>query len=340
MRTIRVEEAENFVCCHDITKIIPGEFKGRAFKKGHIITKEDIPELRKLGKEHIYVWEAQEGQVHENDAAVRIANALKGQGLDCSEPIEGKISLIAQYDGMCIINEELLLQVNMVKDVMVATRSNLRVIKKGDIIAGLRAIPLTIDEKLLEQVEEICKGVETIAVKPLRSLKVGVVTTGNEVYSGLIQDKFGPFLQGKLAEYGCNMMEQKFLPDDDKKIARAIREMADNGAELILTTGGMSVDPDDVTPQGIRESGAAIISKGSPVLPGAMLLVAYLNDIPILGLPGGVMHSRVSVLDLVLPLILTGEKITQERIAKFGLGGLCLKCSVCHYPLCPFGTGA
>lgn len=340
MKTVRVEDAENYICCHDITKIIPGEFKGRAFKKGHVITKEDIPELRKLGKEHIYVWEAQDGQVHENDAAVRIASAVRGQGLDCSEPVEGKISLIAQYDGMCIINEEVLLRVNMVNDVMVATRSNLRLIKKGDVVAGLRAIPLTIDEKLLEQVEEICGGVEMIAVKSQRALKTGVVITGSEVYSGLIQDKFGPFLQIKFAEYGCNLVAQKILPDDSQKIAQTIQEMVRNGAELILTTGGMSVDPDDVTPKGIRESGATIISYGTPVLPGAMLLVGYLGDVPILGLPGGVMHSKVSALDLLLPLILTGEKITKERIAKFGLGGLCLRCSVCNYPRCPFGTGA
>lgn len=340
MKTVRVEDAENCVCCHDITKIIPGEFKGRAFKKGHVITKEDIPELRKLGKEHIYVWEAQDGQIHENDAAVRIANAVKGRGLDCSEPSEGKIFLIAQHDGLCIIDEEVLLQVNMVKDIMVATRSNLRLIKKGDKIAGLKAIPLTIDEKLLEQVEKICKNVEMIAVKSSRALKTGVVITGDEVYSGLIQDKFGPFLQVKLAEYGCNLMAQKFLPDDSRKIAQTIQEMASNGAELILATGGMSVDPDDVTPKGIRDSGATIISYGMPVLPGAMLLVGYLGDIPILGLPGGVMYSKVSALDLLLPLIISGEKITQKRIAKFSLGGLCLSCSVCDYPKCPFGTGA
>ena len=340
MKIVRVEDAENCVCCHDITKIIPGEFKGRAFKKGHVITKEDIPELRKLGKEHIYVWEAQEGQIHENDAAVRIANAVKGQGLDCSEPIEGKISLTAQYDGMCTINEDVLLRVNMVNDIMVATRSNLRIVKKGDVVAGVRAIPLTIDEKLLEQVEKICQDIAMIAVKSLRPLQVGVVITGNEVYSGLIQDKFGPFLQVKLADYGCTLMEQQFLPDDSQKIALAIQKMVHNGAELILTTGGMSVDPDDVTPKGIRESGATVISYGMPVLPGAMLLVGYLGDVPILGLPGGVMYSKASALDLLFPLILTGEKITKERTAKFGLGGLCLRCSACIYPRCSFGTGA
>ena len=339
MRTVRVEDAENCVCCHDITKIVPGEFKGRAFEKGHIITKADIAELKKLGKEHIYIWEEEDGKVHENDAAVRIAAAVKGKGLACSAPSEGKITLTAQHDGMCVINEDILLQVNTVKDVMVATRSNLKLVKQGDSIAGLRAIPLTIDEELLEQVETICQGVEMITVKPLRSLKVGVVTTGNEVYTGLIQDKFGPFLQKKMAEYGCQVIDQQFLPDESAKIAQAIRDMADKGAELILTTGGMSVDPDDVTPKGIRESGTDIISYGTPVLPGAMLLVGYLGDIPVLGLPGGVMYSKRSALDLLLPFVVSNEKITKAQIARFGLGGLCLHCPACHYPNCTFGTG-
>ncbi len=340
MRTVRIEDAENCVCCHDITKIVPGEFKGRAFEKGHVITKADIFELRKLGKEHIYIWEEQPGKVHENEAAIRIADAVKGKGLACSSPSEGKIMLTAQYDGMCMIDEEALMQVNMIKDVMVATRSNLKLVKKGDTVAGLRAIPLVIDEEILKQVEESCQGIEMIAIKPMKSLKVGVVTTGNEVYSGLIQDKFGPFLRVKLAEYGCELMEQQFLPDDSVQIAQAIRDMADKGAGLILTTGGMSVDPDDVTPKGIRDSGTSIVSYGTPVLPGAMLLVGYLGEIPVLGLPGGVMYSKVSALDILLPFIVTDEKITKEQIAKFGLGGLCLHCPVCHYPICPFGTGA
>jgi molybdenum cofactor synthesis domain-containing protein len=339
MKIIRVEDAENCVCCHDITRIIPGVYKGPAFKKGHIITKQDIPELRKLGKEHIYVWEAQAGQVHENEAAVRIANAVSGPGLDCSKPAEGKISLIAQYDGICVINEALLKKVNLVQDVMVATRANWKLVKKGDVIAGLRAIPLTIDEALLEAVEEICRERELVAVKPLRSLQAGVVTTGNEVFSGLIKDKFGPFLQAKLAEYGCVLMEQQILADNAAAIAQAIVNMAEKGAELILVTGGMSVDPDDVTPQAIRSSGAAIICRGTPILPGAMLMIAYLDGIPVLGLPGGVMYAKRSALDLILPFILSGTLITREMLAGFGLGGLCLQCADCHYPVCPFGTG-
>ena len=340
MRIIRIEEAENSVCCHDITKIIPGEFKGCAFKKGHVITREDIPKLRKLGKEHIYIWEAQQGKVHENEAAIRMANAVKGYGVGYSEPVEGKVSLIAQYEGLCVINEAALLRVNMIGDVMIATRSNLKLVRKGDVIAGLRAIPLAIEEKILEQVEEVCKDIELITVKPLYSLQTYVVTTGNEVYSGLIQDKFGPFLQTKLPQYGCSIVEQQIVPDDVNIIAKVIQEIADKGAELIVTTGGMSVDPDDVTPLGIRKSGATVVSQGSPVLPGAMLLIAYLGDIPILGLPGGIMYSKTSVLDLVLPLLTARQNITREQIAKFGLGGLCLQCTTCHYPVCPFGTGA
>lgn len=340
MRMIKVEDAVGCVCCHDFTKIVPGEYKGAAFKKGHKIREQDIPELIKMGKEHIYVWEDQPGRIHENDAAIRLAKTVMGSGLDYTKPAEGKVQLVAQYDGLCCIQENLLIQVNQVQDVMIATRSNVRHVKKGDIIAGLKAIPLFIDEACLEQVEEICCNEKVVSVKPFRSLQAGVVTTGNEVYSGLIQDQFGPFLQNKLNSYGCKPILQQFVQDDASQISQAILNMVEKGADFILTTGGMSVDPDDVTPTGIKQSGAEIVTYGVPVLPGAMMLVAYLGDIPILGLPGGVMYSRVSAFDLLLPLILTDQKITRESVAKLGLGGLCLNCPTCHFPSCTFGTGA
>ncbi len=338
MKKIRIEEAVNCVCCHDMTRIVPGEFKGRAYRRGHVITKEDIPELRRLGKEHIYIWEETGGRLHEDEAALRMACAAVGVGIDYGEPAEGKIMLRAQYDGLCVIDEARLKAVNMLSDVMIATRSNFRLVKKGEIVAGLRAIPLVVEQSLIEQVEAICSD-GLVDVLPLKRPKISVVTTGNEVYHGLIQDKFGPFLQSKLAEYGCAVAEQVFCPDDADEIAREIRKLIGNGAELILTTGGMSVDPDDVTPLGIRQAGAAVVTYGTPILPGAMTLVAYLGERAILGLPGGVMFSKVSALDLLLPFVLADVAITKERLAGFGLGGLCLQCEVCHYPNCTFGIG-
>lgn len=340
MQAIRVEDAVGAVLCHDLTRIVPGEQKGPAFKKGQIIKEEDIPELLNMGKSHIYIWEVKKGQLHENEAAERLSRAVAGQGLSFSEPSEGKISLIADYDGMLIIEENTLEKVNMIEDMVVATRSNRRPVKKGDIVAGVRVVPLMIEEYKLQQVEHLTQRYQTISVKPFKPLKVGVVTTGSEVFYGRIEDKFGPVIRKKMEAYGCEVFKQIFAPDDLEQIKDAIHALQAEGAELILTTGGMSVDPDDLTPSAVRKAGAEIVTYGAPVLPGAMLMVAYLDGIPVLGLPGCVMYSKTTIFDLLIPTVLTGEKISKAMVAKLGLGGLCLNCEVCRYPICTFGTGA
>jgi len=340
MQQIRVEEAVGHVLCHDITKIIPGEFKGEAFKKGHVVTESDIPELLKLGKEHLYVWELAEGFVHENDAGIRLGQILQGPGVLLSEPSEGKVKLVAEFDGICCIDEARLLQINMIDEIVVATRNNRRPVHKGDVLAGARVVPIVIDEKKMKQAESIALGRNVVKVKPFHALKVGIVTTGSEVYHGRIQDQFGPVVKAKAEAWGCKVIEQAIVPDDWRQIAETVKRLVSEGAELVLTTGGMSVDPDDLTPRGIREAGARVVIYGAPVLPGAMLMVAYLGDVPVIGLPGCVMYSRTTAFDLVLPLVLAGEEITRSMVARLGMGGLCLECEVCHYPVCPFGTGA
>lgn len=340
MQMIRVEDAVGSILCHDITKIVPGEFKGQAFQKGHKITKENIPELLNLGKEHIYVWELKKGFVHENDAGLRIAKAIRGQGITLTEPNEGKVKLIAEYDGMCAINEEALLEVNMIEEIVAATRNHRRTVKKGDIVAGVRVIPLLVEEGKLEEVEDIAKDNEIISIKPFRSYKVGVITTGSEIYHGRIEDKFGPVVAAKVVEYGSEVIQHIIVPDDLEQIAQGVKTLIDSGADLILTTGGMSVDPDDVTPSGIKKAGAEIVTYGAPVLPGSMMMIAYLGKVPILGLPGCVMYHKTTVFDLVLPLVMTDQKITRPMIVKLGMGGLCLECDSCQYPNCSFGTGA
>lgn len=340
MDVVKVEEAVGHVLCHDITQIIPGKFKGIAFKKGHIIVPEDISELLKLGKEHLYVWKVEAGRVHENEAGLRLAKAVSGPGLCLTEPTEGKVNLIAEYDGICRIDESSLFRVNMIEELIVATRNNQRPVKKGDILAGVRVVPLVIDESKLVQAEKIGHEGPIISVQPFRPYKVGIVTTGSEVYHGRIEDQFGPVVKKKVEHYGCPVIDQIIVSDDANQIAHAIKTLIEHGAELILTTGGMSVDADDVTPTGIRQTGAKIVTYGAPVLPGAMLLIAYLENIPILGLPGCVMYNKTTVFDLVLPLVLCGQTITRPMVVKLGLGGLCLKCEICHYPTCSFGTGA
>ncbi len=340
MQTIRVEDAVGKVLCHDLTKIVPGVEKGPAFKKGHIIKDDDIPELLSMGKSHIYIWEVNEGQLHENEAAERLSQALAGEGIIFSGPSEGKVTLIADYDGMLTIQEDLLQKVNSIEDMVAATRSNRRPVKKGDIVAGVRVVPLLIEADKIEQVEYLTQGYQTISVKAFQPLKVGVVTTGSEVFYGRIKDKFGPVVRRKIESYGCHVFKQIIVPDDLEQIINAIHTLKAEGAELILSTGGMSVDPDDLTPSAVRQAGAEIVTYGAPVLPGAMLMVAYLDGVPILGLPGCVMYAQTTIFDLMLPLVLAGERINKGMVAKLGVGGLCLNCEVCRYPVCTFGTGA
>lgn len=339
MKKISVHDAIGHVLCHDITQIIPGEIKDRAFKKGHVIQEEDVKVLLSLGKDNIYVWEKKEGYLHENEAAKRLTKLAAGMGLEFSDVKEGKINFIAKYDGLLKINTDLLLKVNLLDEIIIATRHNNYPVKKGDKLAGTRVIPLIIDEKKIIEAEKIANKKTIVDVIPYNKVNVGVVTTGNEVYHGRIKDAFGPIIRKKVENYGCNVINQKIVYDDTEKICDAIKELIDEGAQMVICTGGMSVDPDDLTPSAIKKTGANIISYGAPVLPGAMFLLAYNGDIPILGLPGCVMYAKTTIFDLVLPRVLSQDKITIEDLAGYGHGGLCLECSECTYPQCSFGKG-
>lgn len=336
MKTVKTVDALGMILCHDITKIVPGEFKGVAFKKGHIIKEEDIPELLKLGKDNLYVWEHQEGTLHENDAAIRIKNHIAGEGLDFSTIKEGKIDFIAKNDGLLKVDVAELLKINSLGEIIVSTLHNNTPIKKGIKVAGTRVIPLVINEDKIIEMESISKE-NIIKILPIKPKKIAIITTGNEVFYGRIQDKFGPILTKKVEEYGCKVIYHAFSSDEKEMIKDKIQEALDSDAELILCTGGMSVDPDDRTPLAIKEMGGELITYGSPVLPGAMLLLAYHGERVILGLPGCVMHSKRTAFDLVLPRILADEKITFEDIASYGHGGLCLDCPICTFPHCSFG---
>ncbi len=338
MKCVPVEEALGMVLCHDLTKIVPGEFKGVAFKKGHIVAKEDIPKMLDMGKRNIYVWEMQKGILHEDEAGERMAKAVAGKEILFSEPSEGKVSLLSRCKGLLKVNYAALEKINIIDEAMIATLHTDIMVEEGSIVAGTRIIPLFIDKFRIEQIEKIClEEGPIIWVEPLKAMKVGIITTGSEVYTGRIQDKFGPVIRDKIAEIGSEVIKQIFVSDDVKMIVGAVNELLEMGTEMIIVTGGMSVDPDDVTPAGIRESGANIISYGAPVLPGAMFLIAYKNEIPILGLPGCVMYNKRTVFDLMLPRIIAGEKITRGDIAKLGHGGMCLNCKVCSFPACSFG---
>ncbi len=341
MKTIPVQEAVGMVLCHDITQIIPGCFKGPAFRKGHIVREDDIPRLLSMGKENIYAWEMQSGLLHEDEAAVRIARAVAGEGLSLSEPKEGKVNLMAERDGLLKIDVEALFGVNEVEQVVLATLHSNRSVARGRVVAGTRIIPLVIDEGVIERIEKKCREEGAVVrVLPWKPLKTGIVTTGSEVFHGRIEDRFGPVVRRKLEAYGCEVMGQKFASDNVPLIVEAICAFLEEGAEMITVTGGMSVDPDDVTPAAIRAAGGRVVTYGAPVLPGAMFMTAYIGEAPVLGLPGCVMYHGSSIFDIVLPKILAGEEIKRGDIVRLAHGGLCLHCAECRFPDCGFGKGA
>lgn len=337
MKLIPVSEAVGMVLGHDVTEIVPGRFKGPAFKRGHVIRREDVDRLRDLGKENIAALDLGPGWVHEDEAALRLATSVAGPGIRLSLPSEGKVDLIASSAGLLSITIDALNQINSVPDVMMATLHTNQMVNEGQVVAGTRIIPLTIKNDSLQICEALCDQDPVVSIKPVRSLQVGLITTGSEVYHGRIQDKFGPVVANKVSALGSRILRQIYVPDDIDMTVASIKSLLEEGAQLILITGGMSVDPDDLTPGSIRAAGAEIVTYGAPVLPGAMFMLAYLGDVAVIGLPGCVMYHETSIFDLVIPRVLAGERLRREDIIAFGHGGLCLGCPVCRYPACGFG---
>lgn len=337
MKLIRTEDAVGSVLCHDITQIIPGVVKDAVFRKGHVVTEEDIPVLLSVGKEHLYVWEQQEGMLHENDAAEILRQVCQSDYMKASEAKEGKIELTAECDGLLKIDREKLNAVNGMGQMVLASRHGNFPVKKGDKIVGMRVVPLVIEEEKMNRVKEICGDEPVFRILPFHSMKAGIVTTGSEVYHGRIQDKFTPVVEEKLRECGVEVMGSTLCDDQPEMVTDAIRSWIDQGAEMVVCTGGMSVDPDDRTPLAIRNATDEVITYGAPVLPGAMFMLAYAKDIPVMGLPGCVMYSKRTIFDLVLPRIVAGERLQAEDFSVLGEGGLCLNCEVCTFPNCGFG---
>ena len=375
-RTIPVEQAIGMVLAHDVTEIRKDEFKGRAFKKGHVVRSEDIPRLQQIGKEHLFVLTLKDDEMHEDDAANVLAHALMGEGVAMQgAPKEGKVNLVAEQDGLLRIDREALLEFNMLGEIICSTLHDHTVVVKGQVIAGTKAVPLVVKRAIVDEAVSIASRVRSrgssgiVSVREMRKPKAGVVITGNEVYHGRIKDSFAPVIAKKIEALGGEIIGTYFAPDDRDFIQKRLKELLDAGADLLITTGGMSVDPDDVTRFAIRDIGASDVTYGSPVLPGAMVLVGYLSIaefgirnaeleksktsdtpeeksairnsqsemIPILGIPACGMYHTTTIVDLLLPRLLAGEKIGRRELAELGHGGLCLHCKECRYPVCPFG---
>ncbi len=340
MKLMKTEEAVGQVLCHDITQIIRGVTKDAVFRKGHVIRPEDVPVLLSVGKDHVYIWENDETKLHENEAAEVLRDICLNEHMSATEPKEGKIELIAQADGLFLIDLEKLRAINGLGEMMIATRASGFLVHKGDKLCGVRVVPLVIEKAKMEAARRTAGETPIMRIVPLKAKNCGVVTTGNEVYYGRIEDTFTPVIEDKLHELGCEMTAHVTLNDDHVKITQAINDMLAQGCDMVFCSGGMSVDPDDKTPLAIKNTGARIVSYGAPVLPGAMFLVSYTADgRPVCGLPGCVMYAKRTIFDLLLPYLVTDTPVTAELLAGLGHGGLCLNCPVCHFPNCGFGKG-
>lgn len=340
IRVVKIEEAVGCALAHDITEIRPGEFKGPVFRRGHVLSCRDLDHLRRLGKDHLYILKPEADEVHEDDAARAMATALCGDGVGWSgPPREGKLELRAARDGMLMVDTAALNRFNMLGEVMCASRHTHTLVKRGDPVAATRAIPLLVSRKAVDAAVEAARTAErgVLRVLPLKRAGVGVMITGSEVFYGRIEDKFEPIIRKKVTDLDGRVIDVVFLPDDDARIAEAALKFLDQGADVIITTGGMSVDPDDRTRFALARAGAVDMVYGAAALPGAMFMIAYLKGVPVLGIPACGLFSATTVFDLIYPRVLAGEKITRSEVAALGHGGLCLNCGKCSYPICPFG---
>jgi hypothetical protein len=326
MKLVKTTEAAGKILCHDLTRIVPGEVKETRFRKGRVIREEDIPVLLDMGKEELYIWEAQPGMVHEEDGAVFLRDLAAGENIRAEAPREGKVELFAGKRGLFKINRKKLLSLNSLGGLAVITRRGDRSVEEGDKLAALKIIPLLIEEAKLNEAAAICGGEKILSVRPYALKKAGLIATGSELYHKRIPDRGSGIIAGKIERCGGEAGMKAVLDDDPGKITAEILRMIDRGMDLVICTGGMSVDPGDKTPLAIKNSGARIVSYGVPLMPGTLLLLSYFEkegrQIPVIGAPACVFHDKITALDFLLPRIMAGDIISGEELALLGEGGL------------------
>ena len=336
MKKVRVEDAVGMTLCHDLTEMRDG-FKGAAFRRGHIITPEDIPHLLDIGKRTVFVWEENAGEIHEEDAALRMAAMAPVPGAHYTDPAEGKVLLLADTPGMFRVNTDLLRQINAIGDLTVSTLPDHYPVRPGMRLASMRIVPLVTQEAQIREAEALCAGKKLLDLLPFRPLTAGIIITGSEIYHGRIQDKFEAVAREKLSAYPGRILGATVCDDDLDMLVGAARGFLDQGADFLVFSGGMSVDPDDLTPSAIRRLGCDVVSHGVPSQPGNMTLVAYLGNIPVLGVPGAAISLPTTIFDVLLPQLYAGIRFTRDDLIALGDGGLCQLCPACHFPNCTFG---
>lgn len=336
MKKVRVEDAIGMTLCHDITAMRDG-FKGAAFKRGYVITEEDVPQLLDIGKKNIFVWEENAGEIHEDDCALRMAAMAPCPGAEYEGPSEGKMILRAKGRGMFRVDTDLQREINGIGDITISSLPDHYPVEEGARLASMRIVPLVTKEEQILLAEELCSSRKLFDLIPYKQRKAGVIITGSEIFSGRIKDKFEPVVRTKLTAFPSEIIDVKICDDKLDMIISAARGLMENGADLLIFTGGMSVDPDDLTPTAIRNLGAEIVSYGVPAQPGNMTLIAYLENVSIIGVPGAAISLPTTMFDVLLPQLFTGVRLTKEDLIRLGDGGLCQQCRPCHFPNCTFG---
>lgn len=336
MKKVKTEDAVGLTLCHDITAMRDG-FKGAQFKRGHVIAAEDIPMLLDIGKKTIFVWEEQAGEIHEEDAALRMAAMAPVELAHYTGPSEGKMQLMADQRGMFRVDTDLLRELNSIGDLTITSLPDHYPVEIGARIASMRIVPLVTREEQIIRAETLCAGQKLFDLRPYRNLKVGIIITGSEIYTGRIKDKFEPVARKKLEQYPAEILGVAVCDDELDMLVSAANGFLQQGAELLIFSGGMSVDPDDLTPSAIHALGADVVTHGVPSQPGNMTLAAYLGDVAILGVPGAAISMPTTIFDVLLPQVFTGDKLTKDDLVRLGDGGLCQQCKSCHFPNCTFG---
>ncbi len=341
LTSVPIKEAEGEKIAHDMTIIVPGNFKGPAFKRGQTIIAGDVCRLQQMGRMNLYLEKhplSEEEWVHEDRAAESFAELMAGPGIIYQKPPqEGKITFTAARDGLLIIDRGRLEAFNLVPGVICSTRQSFSVVSKGHQIGGTRAIPLYISCDYCQKALTILGESPLLQVLSLKPARIGILITGTEIVQGLIKDKFETIIRAKVKKLGCCVICTLIVPDDRKTIADGILTLINKGAELIVTTAGLSVDPDDVTRQGLTDAGVENILYGAPILPGAMSLLARRGPVKVIGVPACALYYKTTAFDLLLPRVLAGMEITRLDLARMGHGAFCLGCKVCKFPRCTFG---
>lgn len=321
MKKVKVEDAVGKPLAHDTVRYGPG-LKAILFKRGHVVRREDVEKLKDAGNYFVYIAEGKEEGVHEDDAATRMARALTHGGIFYTKPDKGRVNLLAEKPGLLKVKVDVVKKINLIKDFVFVTQANNSGVRKGGVVGAVKIIPLTVDERRMRKVEKILrKNKPVLRIISPKVKKIGAIITGTEVYEGRVKDAFLPVLKEKLGSYGLKISKTAILPDDEEKIKEKIIELK-RSCDLILVTGGTAVDSKDVTPAAIKSAGAEVVSRGVPTFPGAMMMLAYLDGAPVLGLPACVIPDKRTAFDLLLPRVLAKERITREELAELGHGGL------------------